>query len=99
MPNIEPIIEVTNIRKHFHTPVVKEGRFSGIRTLFSKEYRMKEAVKGVSFTIHQGDFIGYIGPNGAGKSTTIKMLTGILHPTSGDVLIHGVNPHKDRRTV
>ena len=99
MPYNQPIIEATNIRKHFRTPVVKEGRFSGLRTLFSKDYRTKEAVKGVSFTIHQGDFIGYIGPNGAGKSTTIKMLTGILHPTSGDVLINGVNPHKDRRTV
>ncbi|MCD8672635.1 ATP-binding cassette domain-containing protein, partial [Klebsiella pneumoniae] len=47
----------------------------------------------------QGEFVGYIGPNGAGKSTTIKMLTGILHPTSGRVSIGGMNPHKERRSV
>ncbi|AJS61341.1 ABC transporter ATP-binding protein [Paenibacillus sp. IHBB 10380] len=93
------MIQVKNISKSFHTPVVQEGRFSGLRTLFSKQYHIREAVRSINFTIDQGDFIGYIGPNGAGKSTTIKMLTGILHPTSGEVRIHGVNPHRDRRSV
>lgn len=83
------MIEVQEIRKSFKTPVVKEGRFSGIRTLFSREYRTKEAVRGISFKVDRGEFVGYIGPNGAGKSTTIKMLTGILHPTSGEVVIGG----------
>ncbi|WP_106768645.1 ABC transporter ATP-binding protein [Paenibacillus faecalis] len=93
------MIEVRNIRKEFKTPVVKEGRFSGVRTLFSREYKTKEAVRGISFQVEKGEFLGYIGPNGAGKSTTIKMLSGILHPTTGEVLIGGLNPHKERRQV
>jgi ABC-2 type transport system ATP-binding protein len=91
------MIEVQNLTKDFKTPVVREGKFSGLRTLFSREYRLKEAVRGISFQIERGEFVGYIGPNGAGKSTTIKMLTGILHPTSGEVTVGGVNPHRDRR--
>ncbi|GIP49781.1 Methionine import ATP-binding protein MetN [compost metagenome] len=91
------MIEVHNLTKDFKTPVVREGRFSGLRTLFSREYRLKEAVCGISFQVERGEFVGYIGPNGAGKSTTIKMLTGILHPTSGEVRVGGVNPHRDRR--
>lgn len=93
------MITVTNLRKTFQTPIVKEGKFSGIRTLFSRAYKEKEAVRDVSFEIESGEFVGYIGPNGAGKSTTIKMLTGILHPTSGEVLIHGYSPQKHRRRV
>ncbi|MDP5274921.1 ABC transporter ATP-binding protein [Chengkuizengella axinellae] len=93
------MIEARQIQKQFKIPVVKKGRFSGIRTLFSREYIIKEAVKEISFTIKEGDFVGYIGPNGAGKSTTIKMLTGILHPTQGEVKIMGLNPHKERRKV
>ncbi|MPU17829.1 ATP-binding cassette domain-containing protein, partial [Acinetobacter baumannii] len=54
------------------------------------------AVNDVSFTVKQGEMVGYIGENGAGKSTTIKMLTGILTPTSGDILVNGMNPHKQR---
>ncbi|GIP54909.1 ABC transporter ATP-binding protein [Paenibacillus vini] len=91
------MIEARNLYKEFKTPVVREGRFSGIRTLFSREYRHKEAVCGISFQVERGESVGYIGPNGAGKSTTIKMLTGILHPTSGEVSVGGLNPHKDRR--
>jgi ABC-2 type transport system ATP-binding protein len=93
------MIEVRDIRKTFRIPVVKEGAFSGVRSLFSREYREKTAVQDISFRIREGDFVGYIGPNGAGKSTTIKMLTGILHPTSGEVLIHGQSPQKNRRHV
>ncbi|NMO95165.1 ABC transporter ATP-binding protein [Paenibacillus lemnae] len=93
------MIHMKNIRKEFKTPVVREGRFSGLRTLFSREYITKEAVRGISFEIDRGEFVGYIGPNGAGKSTTIKMLSGILHPTSGEVSIGGLNPHVDRRKV
>lgn len=93
------MIEVRDVRKEFKTPVVKEGRFSGLRTLFSREYKTKEAVRGISFQVEPGEFLGYIGPNGAGKSTTIKMLSGILHPTSGEVLIRGLSPHRERRRV
>ncbi|WP_334073761.1 MULTISPECIES: ABC transporter ATP-binding protein [Paenibacillus] len=91
------MIEARDLHKEFKTAVVKEGRFSGLRTLFSREYRIKEAVRGISFQVERGEFVGYIGPNGAGKSTTIKMLTGILHPTSGEVTVGGYNPHRERR--
>lgn len=93
------MIEVQGLHKEFKTPVVKEGSFAGIRALFSREYKVKQAVKNISFRIEPGEFVGYIGPNGAGKSTTIKMLTGILHPTSGRVLVNGMNPHQQRRQV
>lgn len=91
------MITARHLQKEFKTPVVREGRFSGLRTLFSREYLSKEAVRDISFDIGKGEFVGYIGPNGAGKSTTIKMLTGILHPTSGEVLLGGMNPHQERR--
>ncbi|WP_072332502.1 MULTISPECIES: ATP-binding cassette domain-containing protein [unclassified Paenibacillus] len=93
------MIQVSHIGKTFKTPVTREGRFAGLRTLFSREYRIKEAVRDISFAIGKGEFVGYIGPNGAGKSTTIKMLTGILHPSQGTVLIGGDNPHRSRRKV
>ncbi|MGG1551548.1 ABC transporter ATP-binding protein [Paenibacillus ferrarius] len=93
------MISVKHIRKTFQTPVRQEGRFGGLRTLLSRAYLEKEAVKDISFEIETGEFVGYIGPNGAGKSTTIKMLTGILHPTAGEVLIHGYSPQKHRRRV
>ncbi|MGG6312619.1 ABC transporter ATP-binding protein [Paenibacillus macerans] len=91
------MIEARNLTKDFKTAVAREGNFAGLRTLFSREYRTKEAVRGISFQVERGEFVGYIGPNGAGKSTTIKMLTGILHPSSGEVTVGGVNPHRDRR--
>ncbi|MFC4775596.1 ATP-binding cassette domain-containing protein [Paenibacillus sp. GCM10023252] len=93
------MIRVTQLHKQFRSPVPKEGAFKGLRGLFSREVRVKEAVRDVSFTIQPGEFVGYIGPNGAGKSTTIKMLAGILHPTSGEVSIGGLNPHRSRRQV
>ncbi|WP_442601282.1 ABC transporter ATP-binding protein [Paenibacillus sp. KN14-4R] len=93
------MIIVNNVQKTFKLPIIKEGRFAGIRSLFTRGYIEKEAVKGVSFSIEQGDFVGYIGPNGAGKSTTIKMLTGILHPSAGEITIHGLSPQQDRRKV
>lgn len=90
------IIRVHNLMKHFKMPVRKSGRFGAIRSLFSTEYTVKKAVDGVSFEIAQGDMVGYVGPNGAGKSTTIKMLTGILVPSSGTVEVSGLVPHRDR---
>lgn len=93
------MIEVQGLHKEFKTPVVKDGNFAGLRALFSREYMVKQAVQNISFRIAPGEFVGYIGPNGAGKSTTIKMLTGILHPSSGSVRVNGMNPHQQRRQV
>ncbi|GGG23328.1 ABC transporter ATP-binding protein [Paenibacillus abyssi] len=93
------MIQVTDLQKQFKTLRKKEGAAGGLRTLLSRDYQVKEAVGGISFAIEPGEFVGYIGPNGAGKSTTIKMLAGILHPTSGTVSICGMSPHRERRRV
>lgn len=71
--------------------------WGAVRSLFHREYMIKKAVEDVSFSIEEGEMVGYIGPNGAGKSTTIKMLTGILVPTSGEVWVNGILPYKERQ--
>ncbi|MDJ1638842.1 ABC transporter ATP-binding protein [Streptomyces pakalii] len=91
-----PVIEVADLVKEFSRPTRQEGRFAGLRTLLTREQTVKRAVDGVNFTVQQGEMVGYLGPNGAGKSTTIKMLTGILVPTSGTVTVAGVTPWRDR---
>ena len=93
------MIEVKNLTKEFKKPVRKQGVWGMITTLFSKEYETKVAVNDVSFTIHDGEIVGYIGSNGAGNSTTIKMMCGILNPTSGEVRIDGEMPYKKRMQV
>ncbi len=90
------LIQVSDLRKEFRVPVRKDGRFGAIRSLFSREYEVKTAVDDITFTINKGETVGYVGPNGAGKSTTIKMLTGILVPTSGTVEVAGLTPHRQR---
>lgn len=93
------MIEVKNLTKEFKSPVRKEGVLGMFRTLFSTKYNVKTAVNNVSFKINDGEIVGYIGSNGAGKSTTIKMMCGILTPTSGTVKIAGLEPYKKRKTV
>ena len=66
------------------------------KDLFSRDYKTVRAVDNVSMTIEQGEIVGYLGPNGAGKSTTIKMMTGVLEPTSGEILVGGIVPYKNR---
>ena len=73
------------------------GALGALRTLFSRETVERVAVEGVTMSLEAGELVGYIGPNGAGKSTTIKMMTGILTPTSGEIRVAGVVPHRDRR--
>lgn len=90
------IINVENLKKEYKINVKKEGLTGAVLSLFNPKYEIKEAVKGVSFNIEEGEMVGYIGANGAGKSTTIKMLTGILTPTSGKILVNGLIPTKDR---
>src|SRR5213078_1960261 len=80
----------------FRTPKRQPGMLGGLRTLFTREYIVKRAVDEVSFSVEEGELIGYIGPNGAGKSTTIKMLTGILTPTQGEVEVAGLIPYRRR---
>ncbi|MFD8920395.1 ATP-binding cassette domain-containing protein [Streptomyces sp. NPDC059569] len=91
-----PVIEVTDLVKEFRRPKRHHCSFAGIRTLLTREYTVNRAVDGISFTIEPGEIVGYLGPNGAGKSTSIKMLTGILVPTSGTVRVAGATPWRDR---
>lgn len=89
------VIEVNNLRKEFITKkrVIKAN---GKKSIFKKEKVVKNAVDGISFSVEEGEALAFIGPNGAGKSTTIKMLTGILYPTSGEIKVLGLNSSKDR---
>ncbi|GEN36155.1 MULTISPECIES: ABC transporter ATP-binding protein [Aneurinibacillus] len=90
-------IEVKHLSKQYVIAKRQEGMWGAIRSLFHREYITKTAVEDVSFSIEAGEMVGYIGPNGAGKSTTIKMLTGILVPTSGEVRVGGLVPYKERQ--
>ena len=92
-----PIVEARDLRKVFRTPKRTPGPLGALRTLFSREVEERVAVGGVSFSLEPGELVGYIGPNGAGKSTTIKMLTGILVPTSGEIRVAGLVPYKQRK--
>lgn len=91
------MIEVKHISKDFVSPKKYPGLRGALKGLFSREKIIKNAVKDISFHIDKGEIVGYIGSNGAGKSTTIKMMTGILTPTSGECIANGINPSKDRK--
>jgi ABC-2 type transport system ATP-binding protein len=94
-----PAIEVTNLSKTFRTKRKAAGLGASMRALFKPEYTTVEAVRGLSFEMDSGELLGFIGPNGAGKSTTIKILTGILFPTSGEARLLGYVPWKQRRQL
>lgn len=91
------MIEVKHIVKDFISPKKYPGLKGAVKGLFSNEKVVKKAVDDISFTIQDGEIVGYIGSNGAGKSTTIKMMTGILNPTKGECLVNGINPSKNRK--
>src|ERR1700693_3370576 len=93
----EPIIYVRDLCKHFRSFHRREGMWGSIQNLFVRDYRTIAAVDRVGFSIERGEMVGYIGPNGAGKSTSIKMLTGILVPTSGEIRVNGFVPFRQRR--
>jgi len=92
-------IEVTNLQKTFQSKRKAAGLNASMRALFKPEYSTVDAVRGLSFDMEPGELLGFIGPNGAGKSTTIKMLTGILHPSEGDAKVLGFTPWKDRQKL
>ncbi|MBQ4897881.1 ABC transporter ATP-binding protein [Paenibacillus sp. Marseille-P2973] len=89
-------IEVKDLRKTFKVQKNREGLKGAFQDLFKRQYNEVAAVKDISFQIPQGEICGYIGENGAGKSTTIKMLTGILVPTSGHLSVGGFVPYEER---
>lgn len=90
------MIKVENLSKSFKRVEKQKGISGTIRSLVKPKVEIFEAVKNISFTVPKGEILGFIGANGAGKSTTIKMLTGILAPTSGTCTINGKNPQRDR---
>jgi ABC-2 type transport system ATP-binding protein len=91
------VIEVSRLSKRFKTYDRKEGVWGGIQNLFRRSPREVRAVDDISFSVDPGEMVGYIGANGAGKSTTIKMLTGILVPSSGSIRANGYVPYRDRQ--
>lgn len=91
------MIKVEHLQKNFQKMKKQPGMMGAVKSLFTSESETFEAVKDLTFNIPDGEILGFIGPNGAGKSTTIKMLTGILTPTSGFCEINGQNPQKDRK--
>lgn len=91
------MIEVLNLSKTFKVYHHRKGFWGTFANLFSRKHRIVQAVENVSFTVARGEIVGYLGPNGAGKSTTIKMLTGILVPSSGSVTVNGYIPHRQRK--
>lgn len=90
MSNIQ--IEVRDLVKHFRVPVRSEGFAAALKSLWKRSYNEVEAVRGVSFEIEAGEVVGFIGPNGAGKTTVLKMLSGLMHPTSGQARVLGFLP-------
>ncbi|MBN2386253.1 MAG: ATP-binding cassette domain-containing protein [Anaerolineales bacterium] len=94
-----PAIQVTNLHKNFQTKRKAVGLRGSLRSLVRAEYGTVEAVRGLSFAMDPGELLGFIGPNGAGKSTTIKILTGILFPSSGQATVLGFVPWKQRRQL
>lgn len=93
------IISVKNLSKTFKKPIRDEGLKGMIKALFSRKYDEVKAVDDISFDIEEGEIVGYIGANGAGKSTTIKMMCGILYPTSGSVIVNGKGFDKERQKI
>lgn len=91
-----PFIQVQNLCKDYRILKREKGFGGYVKSLFCPKYTYKKAVKDVSFSIEEGKSVGYIGMNGAGKSTTIKMLSGVLTPTSGRITVNGIVPYEHR---
>lgn len=87
-----PIIEIKNLTKTYRVYQKKEGLLASVRGLFKREYRTVTAVQDIDLEVHQGEFVAFLGPNGAGKTTTLKMLSGVINPTSGECSVLGHTP-------
>ena len=93
------VIEVKNLSKSFKVKIKKDGFKSALKSFLKTKYKVVKAVNDISFDVEEGEIIAFIGPNGAGKSTTIKMLTGILFPDSGEINVLGYVPMKQRKKL
>ncbi len=93
------VIEVKNISKTFKVKLKEKGFKGSLKSIVKPSFNIIKAVNDISFDVEEGEILAFIGPNGAGKSTTIKMLTGILYPDSGEMLVMGIDPRKDRKKL
>ncbi len=93
---MEKVIELKNVTKEFKVLNRHEGLKGSIKDLFSRDYKIVRAVDNINLDVAQGEIVGFLGPNGAGKSTTIKMMTGVLEPSDGQLIINNRVPYKDR---
>lgn len=91
------MIEVDNLTKEFKIYDKYEGLGGAVKSFFTRKYTTKKAVDGLSFCVEKGEMLGYIGLNGAGKSTTIKVLSGLMVPTSGKCIVNGLIPYEERK--
>ena len=90
------LIEVKDLVKNYKIIEKEDGLLGYLKNLIKPKYKEFTAVNNINFNINEGELVGYIGENGAGKSTTIKMLTGLLSPTSGQVVVNGIVPNEKR---
>ncbi|HND49722.1 MAG TPA: ATP-binding cassette domain-containing protein, partial [Anaerolineales bacterium] len=86
------VISISKLAKHYQVPEREAGLKAAAKGLFKRTYKTVKAVDGISFDIQPGEVVGFLGPNGAGKTTTLKMLSGLLHPTSGSLSVLGYEP-------
>lgn len=91
------MIELKNVEKTYRVKRREAGVKNAVKNFINGKYEEVKALKGISFKINEGEIVGYIGPNGAGKSTTIKIMCGILTPDSGECIINGMVPYKERK--
>lgn len=86
------LIEIENLVKSYRIFQKKEGIREAVRGLFHREYREVQAAQGINLKVEQGEFVAFLGPNGAGKTTTLKLLSGVIYPTSGTAQVMGYVP-------
>ncbi|MCG2691684.1 ATP-binding cassette domain-containing protein, partial [Microgenomates group bacterium] len=86
------VISVTNLKKYYRVYQKEPGLAGSVKSLFHRKYEDVKAVNDISFTINEGELVGFIGPNGAGKTTTLKVLSGLLYPTAGEAKVLGFTP-------
>jgi ABC-2 type transport system ATP-binding protein len=89
-----PIIEIAGLTKDYRVYQKREGLWAAVGGLMRREYRTVEAVRGIDLNVEAGEFTAFLGPNGAGKTTTLKLLSGVIHPTSGTASVMGYVPWK-----
>ena len=89
-----PIIEIQGLSKSYQVYQKQEGLRASVRGLWRRQYREIQAVRGIDLTVEQGEFVAFLGPNGAGKTTTLKLLSGVINPTSGVARVMGFVPWK-----